>query len=366
MSSILLLPSRKYPSISSVGADVQSHTKALESIVAAIQTHERRDSDKLASFVRVQDLIDLGLCRLIGKNRLELLVSGGGGGALDDLSDVEISTPSNGQILVYNGSEWVNSSTGGGTVDSVVAGTSIAVDSADPANPIVSIDTTKDRLYANNVELLLGFNGANNATSTSDEGPLGRTLTFNGNAKLSTSQFKFGTASLQLDGTGDYLTVSSSGIGLHANQNFTIEAWVRLDINNKTQAIANKRPSSGAEEWGLGVDSTGHATFQGFNGGSSVILLTSTTVLSTATWYHVAGVRHAPKWFLFLNGTLEGSGIESNVVTAVSNTLNIGRDALNTARDFQGFIDELRFTSQARYVANFTAPTAAFPRVQRE
>jgi hypothetical protein len=42
--------------------------------------------------------------------------AGAGGGSLDDLTDVTITTPSNGQVLKYNGSTWVNGtdSTGGG------------------------------------------------------------------------------------------------------------------------------------------------------------------------------------------------------------------------------------------------------------
>lgn len=42
--------------------------------------------------------------------------TGGGGGALDDLSDVVITTPSTGQVLKYNGTNWINDTdaTGGG------------------------------------------------------------------------------------------------------------------------------------------------------------------------------------------------------------------------------------------------------------
>jgi hypothetical protein len=44
------------------------------------------------------------------------LGTGGGGGALDDLSDVVITTPSTGEVLKYNGTNWVNDTdaTGGG------------------------------------------------------------------------------------------------------------------------------------------------------------------------------------------------------------------------------------------------------------
>lgn len=47
---------------------------------------------------------------------IETWTPGSGGGALDDLSDVAITSPSNGQVLKYNGTAWVNGTdaTGGG------------------------------------------------------------------------------------------------------------------------------------------------------------------------------------------------------------------------------------------------------------
>ena len=59
--------------------------------------------------------------------------STGGAGALDDLSDVTITTPSTNQVLKYNGSQWVNGTdatgVGGGmvwtttTIDFSIGGT---------------------------------------------------------------------------------------------------------------------------------------------------------------------------------------------------------------------------------------------------
>lgn len=62
-------------------------------------------------------------------NKWDILALGGGGGAnaLDDLTDVNITNPTPGQVLKFDGSEWVNGDGGGGItivqIPSVVVGT---------------------------------------------------------------------------------------------------------------------------------------------------------------------------------------------------------------------------------------------------
>jgi hypothetical protein len=43
-----------------------------------------------------------------GWQRIDTLSGGGGGGSLDSLADVTITTPGPGQVLVYDGAFWVN------------------------------------------------------------------------------------------------------------------------------------------------------------------------------------------------------------------------------------------------------------------
>ena len=61
--------------------------------------------------------------------------------ALDDLSDVVITTPATDQVIKYNGTNWVNAASpggGGGTVTSITAGTGL---SASPSSPITTSGT---------------------------------------------------------------------------------------------------------------------------------------------------------------------------------------------------------------------------------
>lgn len=75
-----------------------------------------------------------GLTRVVGANRF-----------LYQLLDVNVSGITVNQSIKWNGLQWIpytpSGGGGGGTVDSVVGGAGIDVDSTDPANPIVSLDT---------------------------------------------------------------------------------------------------------------------------------------------------------------------------------------------------------------------------------
>ena len=82
------------------------------------------------------------------------------------------------------------------------------------------------------VKLLLPLNGSNSATSTSDSSDEGNSITFNGNAQISTAQSKFGGSSLLLDGAGDYLQVANQDYFDFASNDFTIECWFYFDSSS--------------------------------------------------------------------------------------------------------------------------------------
>lgn len=66
MAQISFRPNKAYPSIPTVGETLESHSRALEAMREAVQIHERRTKDHLDSFVRVSELVDLGLISLDG------------------------------------------------------------------------------------------------------------------------------------------------------------------------------------------------------------------------------------------------------------------------------------------------------------
>jgi len=60
---------------------------------------------------------------------------------LDDLTDVVITTPATNQVLMYNGTNWVNSGETG-DITAVTSGNGISVTDATGPIPSIAIDTT--------------------------------------------------------------------------------------------------------------------------------------------------------------------------------------------------------------------------------
>jgi plastocyanin len=184
-----------------------------------------------------------------------------------------------------------------------------------------------------------------------------KTAVTTGDAKLSTAQFKFGTASLLLDGTGDYISYPTNvnfGFGLG---DFTIECFTRFDVVNDNLGIFDFRAAAGSEVAPLlYLNASGRLVYQV----GATARITGGNTLSVDTWYHVAVSRIGDQTKLFVNGVQEGSTYTDANDYGSTKQLQIG-SIRNANYEFDGYIDEVRISKGiARYTSNFTAPTAAF------
>jgi hypothetical protein len=182
-----------------------------------------------------------------------------------------------------------------------------------------------------------------------------------GNAQISTSVKKYGTGSMYFDGTGDYL-VGNGFQGLGGN--FTIEAWVySLNWSSGAHVIFDTRDAwFSATGVNLYFSDAGNLIMY-LNGGDRI---TSATAYSLSTWYHVALVRSGSTITMYVDGTSVGTYTYATALTDKTAIVGTATDNRNTgvAWKFNGYIDDLRITSgYARYTANFTPPTAAFPNI---
>lgn len=180
----------------------------------------------------------------------------------------------------------------------------------------------------------------------------GKTVTAYGDAQLSTTQKKFGTASLYLDGTGDYARCEG-GTDFAFSGDFAAECWIY-----PTSVTGNKYLFS------LGTETTGRynlALVSGvltgnFYGSASTTFGGS---ISTNTWSHIALVRSGSTISVYVDGTALGT-TETNS-SAIGNTgqLTIGADT-SGANTFSGYIDEVRISNISRYTGTFTPATTQF------
>lgn len=180
-----------------------------------------------------------------------------------------------------------------------------------------------------------------------------------GNAQVSTSVKKYGTGSLAFDRSGDYLAVGPSPVLAMGTGDFTIEGWVYFNASpagNGILQITNGYLNSTETGPAVGVDSGGNWGVYTTNSGSGV----SGTAPTSGTWYHFAMVRYSGTTKLYINGTSVYSVADSN--NYQNQYLTVG-GWYNSSYLLNGYIDDLRITRMARYVANFTPPTAEFSTV---
>ena len=231
-----------------------------------------------------------------------------------------------------------------------------------------ALGNTVGDVYFPQTKLLLPFEGTNGATTTSDLSNRNATVTFNGNASLSTAQSKFGGSSLYLAANGDSVSISDTYWNTAINSgDFTIEFWVRFTGNDNSLPVYNGTWSGASNGWF--VQRYGTASLSGQiifffrdSGGWQYINYSqgTRTTISEDTWYHVAVTRNSNTWKLFLNGTAEDTITNSNsIVTGTVGKLMIDYDASYT---LTGYLEDMRITKGiARYTSNFTAPTTTNP-----
>lgn len=210
------------------------------------------------------------------------------------------------------------------------------------------------------VVLLTHFDGANNATTFTEQ--TGKTLTATDGAKLSTTSPKFGTASLVLDGAGDYVTTPGVSDFVFGSGDFTVEAWIKTSTTREQLIVDFYVPLQ--LTWQLELNSSGRLNFYGSNGSSNGAIATGTSILTNGAWHHVAVSRASGTTRLFVDGALEATASDSRNYSYTASFLAIGAQVTtrNSSYDFPGNIDDVRITKGvARYTAAFTAPGLPFP-----
>lgn len=177
-----------------------------------------------------------------------------------------------------------------------------------------------------------------------------------GNAQISTSVVKYGTGSLSFNSASAPSNLVSSSTDAFALRtgDFTIEGWVYPTQWTNDSTL-------------LRIDNSSNIFFVLIyngqlcihtNGYSPNINYQLFGSMSLNTWNFISITRAGGVFSGYVNGVKSGN-TNSTIVDIGCTRAFVGEPSTNR---FIGFIDDLRITKGvARYTANFTPPTAAFP-----
>lgn len=261
-------------------------------------------------------------------------------------------------------------------------GVALWFNNADAGPFSITIDQFADAVasdpYFSSVKLLLGFEGTNGATTTTDESPSPKTVTFNGNAQISTATAAFGSSSCLFDGSGDYLSIADSADWDLSDANsdlFTIEFWFRPHANVSNQRLIGQASSTTNIGWYFNSTFSatggqhGQISFNYSPNGTNASVVSVGNVIQAIaldTWHFVAVSKNASgKIRLWIDGALDSSATpaDSSIFNSTA-ALEIGR-LLGATANLNGNMDEIRITKGVcRYDTDgsIPVPTAAFPR----
>lgn len=182
-------------------------------------------------------------------------------------------------------------------------------------------------------------------------------------AKSSTSVTKFGRSSFAYTGSEVVKLGPETATNWSTLQGLTWECWVYFPTLDGSA-------STGLPLIGMAQTNADGYTFMyaygngrigvGINGTNEFV--TAAGTITAGAWYHVAVVRNLPTFSGTQTNTIYINGVSQATTTAGvwsnnSRPLWIGAGA---SRFITGYIDDVRISTTARYLANFTPPASPF------
>jgi len=202
---------------------------------------------------------------------------------------------------------------------------------------------------------LAHFDGTNGSTTFTNSAGAGTTMTAVGAAALSTTQSKWGGASLRTSGTGSIAAYASgnSAYGFNTGE-YTVEGWVRFDNVTTTQDVFAWQDGGSL----LRMSSSGVITYRN---DSSNRIVSASDVVAATTWHYLSLSRTASNvHWLHVDGVAIGSWT-NNFNYGGTGELYAGNSAFGNP--LIGYLDDFRVTKGVgRYTgSNYTPPAAAHP-----
>jgi len=154
---------------------------------------------------------------------------------------------------------------------------------------------------------------------------------------------------LQFDGNDDHITVTNTPI-LNPGLTFTVEGWFNPAVLGSTRTLISKDSSTTAQSFNLSLNAAGNVVFA-VNTQSGLATATSTTTLTTNTWYHIAASYDGTTMKIYVNGAEVGATTQTGFVVGNNGPLYIGRTGGTTPFSFSGGMEEIKIWNSARTAA---------------
>jgi len=177
-----------------------------------------------------------------------------------------------------------------------------------------------------NAKLLLHYDGSDGATTTTDGTGRHSTINFVGGAELDTSDKKWGTASLYLNGvpqssmnlpdSDDWDLIGSN------SDNWNLDFWIKPVSTSGTKFLIGHWTDS-SNYWTIRMGD-GELDFYAESSGASIISTGWSGVIMDTSWQHILLAKVADKYGLYRNGTQVCYTQDSSTAT-YSGNLYIGR-----------------------------------------
>ena len=193
--------------------------------------------------------------------------------------------------------------------------------------------------------LLMHFNGTNGSTTMTDSSGNGHNGLANGNAQLSTTSAKFGSACLLLDGTGDFVSFTNHVDFAMGEGDFTLEGWFNLTTGGSIRYIYDGRPTS-TNGFYLTVYIAADNTLRFFSNGADRIVGTTTITTGTYHFWRLVRSNGVIRLFLGLAGAVVvQQGADFGDLNGYTNGVGrpvIGINGHTSGNAFVGRMDEIR------------------------
>jgi len=215
--------------------------------------------------------------------------------------------------------------------------------------------------------LSLHCDGSDGATTITDNSFSPKTVTANNGAALSTSDKKFGTAALLLDGVNDYGNIPANSDFVFGTDPFTVEFWMKSSQANNaaggffpSMLDFSASASHGAFTFCNRIPNT-DLLYVPFHNGSVFSSISSGLAVCDGAWHHIVLCRAGTTLYLFQDGVMTTGAIASGQLFGVSGQpVRLGWNSRDN-RYYDGRLDDIRVTKGVcRYTAPFTPPVATW------